>query len=54
MVKKEDKDGQIALLKEALEKIRNEAKLNSGNWEAVESCRRIEHIAETAIFDVTF
>lgn len=55
MVAKDDKDGQIALLRDALEKIHNEAKLiNSSNWEEIESCRKIEHIAETAIFDVTF
>lgn len=53
MLAKDDKDGQIALLKETLEKIRVEAK-DSHEWNFRDICRNIERTAETALFDVTF
>lgn len=58
MVAKEDKDGQIALLKDALEKIRTEVKyLNSNVWiieDQTASYEKIDHLAETALLDTTF
>lgn len=53
MVAKEDKDGQIALLREALEKIQDEIQSVS-EWNFYDSSRKIEKIAQTALFDTTF
>jgi hypothetical protein len=59
MVAKEDKDGQIALLKDALEKIRIEIKyINSNIWipeeDRISLYEKIDHLAETALLDTTF
>jgi len=59
MVAKEDKDGQIALLKDALEKIRTEIKyINSNIWipeeDRISLYEKIDHLAEMALLDTTF
>lgn len=57
MVSKDDKDGQIALLKEALEKIKklaNDITNNIGDFYLNNCAKDIEHIANTAIIDTTF
>jgi hypothetical protein len=59
MVAKEDKDGQIALLKDALEKIRTEIKyININIWipeeDRIPLYEKIDHLAETALLDTTF
>ena len=54
MVAKDDKDGQIALLRDALEKIQDEAKQAIDDWSARVSFDKIEHIASTALLDTTF
>ena len=54
MVAKEDKDGQIALLKEALEKIQKIAEGGCDEWTGAHPFADIEKIARTALIDTTF
>lgn len=55
MVAKDDKDGQTALLRDALEKIQKiAADGKSGGWISAQTFDKIEHIARIALIDTTF
>lgn len=58
IVKKNDKDAQLKVLKDALERIEKLAENDRYEFselaDAQETLNKIEHIAETALFDVTF
>ena len=54
MVSKDDKDGQIALLREALEKIYNKTKNKNEILKYKSICDEVEHIAQTALLDMMF
>lgn len=55
MVAKDDKDGQIALLRDTLEKIQKIAVEGESNkWIRAQTLDKIEHIARTTLIDTTF
>lgn len=55
MVAKEDKDGQIALLRTALEKILEmTGEPNDKAWGEFRTLNDISKIAQTALFDTTY
>lgn len=54
MVAKDDKDGQIALLREALEKIQKIAEGRCDEWTRAQTLNDIEKTARTALIDTTF
>ena len=54
MVAKDDKDGQIALLREALEKIQKIAEGGCDEWTGAHPFADIEKTARTALIDTTF
>lgn len=55
MVAKEDKDGQIALLRAALEKILEmTGEPNDKAWGEFRTLNDISKIAQTALFDTTY
>ena len=54
MVAKDDKDGQIALLREALEKIQKIAEGRCDEWTRAKTLNDIEKTARTALIDTTF
>ena len=54
MVAKDDKDGQIALLRDALEKIQKIAKDGCDEWTRAQIFDDIEKTARTALIDTTF
>ena len=54
MVSKDDKDGQIALLRDALEKIRKIAEGGCDEWAGAQIFADIEKTARTALIDTTF
>lgn len=54
MVAKDDKDGQIALLRDALEKIQKIAEGGCDEWTGAQIFADIEKIARTALIDTTF
>ena len=54
MVAKNDKDGQIALLRDALEKIQKIAEGGCDEWTETQIFADIEKTARTALIDTTF
>lgn len=54
MVAKDDKDGQIALLRDALEKIQKIAESGCDEWTGAQIFAVIEKTARTALIDTTF
>lgn len=54
MVAKDDKDGQIALLRDALEKIQKIAEGGCDEWTGAQIFADIEKTARTALIDTTF
>ncbi len=55
LVAKDDKDGQLKILREALEKIQKIADCGCKEWsEDLEVLENIEHTVRTALFDTTF
>lgn len=54
MVAKDDKDGQIALLRDALEKIQKIAEDGYDEWVRAQPLDDIEKTARTALIDTTF
>ncbi len=54
MVAKDDKDRQIALLRDALEKIQKIAEGGYDEWTRAQPLDDIEKIARTTLIDTTF
>lgn len=58
LVAKDDKDGQLKILREALEKIQKIAYRGCREWSGepkdMEVLEKIEHTARIALFDTTF